>query len=68
MNEQSEAARMNGTGQSAGSVWIPTHKATGRIDKLAECVFSKGDIDFEGDLHSDWEWREYALIPVTPNI
>ena len=67
MTDQSTTknAAPGGTCAADGSVWIPTHKPTGRIDKLAEVVFFKDDIDFEGNLSSDWEWREYRLLPVT---
>ena len=49
------------------SVWIPTDYETGKIDKLADPVFSDGDIDFEPKLSAGWVWREYKLMPVTPN-
>jgi len=49
------------------SVWIPTDYETGKIDELSDPVFSDGDIDFEPKLSAGWVWREYKLMPVTPN-
>ena len=61
------AAAPSGTREVPCAVWMFTHKPTGRIDMWAGVVFGQDNFDLREIPSSDWEWREYRLLPVTLN-